>query len=99
MIQTYKIVHGLDDVNKSLWFQHVTETSERLTRQSADIIFNLTSKNSKLELRRNCFSYRVVNSWNKLPQDVKSAKNVIVFKNEYDQYIRSTMITGIYSQT
>ena len=65
MIQTYKIVHGLDDVNKSLWFQHVTETSERLTRQSADIIFNLTSKNSKLELRRNCFSYRVVNSWKK----------------------------------
>ena len=98
MIQTYKIVHGLDDVDKSLWFQHVAETSERLTRQSADIL-NLKPKNSKLELRRNCFSSRVVNSWNKLPQDVKSAKNVIVFKNKYDQYIRSTMITGIYSQT
>ena len=34
LIQTIKIVHGLDDVDKSLWFQHVAETSERITRQS-----------------------------------------------------------------
>lgn len=90
MIQTYKIIHGLDDVDKSLWFEQVAETSERLTRQSADIL-NLKPKNSKLELRRNCFSNRVVNSWNKLPQDVKSGKNVNVFKNKYDNYTRSTM--------
>ena len=76
MIQTYKIVHGLVDVAKSLWFQHAAETSELLTRQSADV-FNLKpKKKSKLELRRNCFSNRVINSWNKLPQDIKSAKNV-----------------------
>ena len=43
MIQTYKIVHGLDDVDKSLWFQHVAETNKHLTRQSGDI-FNLKLK-------------------------------------------------------
>ena len=99
MIQTYKIVHGLVNVDKSLWFLHAAETSELLTRQSADI-FNLKpKKKSKLELRRNCFSNSVINSWNKLPQNIKSTKNVYVFKNKYDHYIRSTMITGIYSQT
>ena len=63
LIQTYKIFHGLDDVDKSLWFQHVAETSERITRQSADIL-NLKPNNSNLELRRNHFSNRVVNPWN-----------------------------------
>ena len=48
LIQTFKIVHGLDDVDKSPWFQHVAETSERITRQSADTL-NLKPRNSKLE--------------------------------------------------
>ena len=91
LIQTYKIVHGLDDVGKSLLFQHVAETSERITGQSADIL-NLKPRNSKLEPRRNCFSNRVLNSWNKLPQDVKSTKNINVFKNKYDHWDQFTNI-------
>ena len=79
LIQTYKIVHGLDDVDKSLWFQHVAETSESITRQSADIL-NLKPSHSKLELRRNRFSNRVVNSWNKLPQDVNPPKILMYSK-------------------
>ena len=86
-----------------IWHEKaMAETSERITRQSADIL-NLKPRNSKLELRRNCFSNRVVNSWNKLPQDVKSAKNINEFNNNdhlfNDHYIGSTMITGINSQT
>ena len=60
-----------------MWFQHEAETRERITRQSADIL-NLKPSHSKLELRRNCF--RVVNSWNKLPQDVNPPKILMYSK-------------------
>ena len=36
---------------------------------------------TKLQIKK---SNNVVNSWNKLQQDIKSAKNENVFKNKYD---------------
>jgi hypothetical protein len=36
-----------------------------------------------LEVRRNFFSNRVVDSWNQVPIDVKNARNVGMFKRLY----------------
>ena len=39
---------------------------------------------SRLDIRKNCFSQRVVEPWNSLPSVVKNATSVNNFKNLYD---------------
>jgi len=41
-----------------------------------------------LELRRNFFSQRVVNAWNKLPDEVIDVKTVNAFKQALDEFDR-----------
>ena len=38
-------------------------------------------------------------NWALIINQILATVNVNVFKNKYEQYIRSTMVTGIYSQT
>lgn len=81
LTQVYKIVHGKDDVESSTWFKHVDQ-SDRVTRSASDSL-NLVQPRSRLDLRRNFFSNRVVEGWNNLPPDLKRAKNTQCFKNGY----------------
>ena len=37
------------------------------------------------DMRRNSFSYRVVDQWNNLPFELKTAESVNCFKNNYDK--------------
>ena len=42
---------------------------------------NLIKPNARLEIRRNFYSNRVIDSWNRLPLDVKRATSTNQFKN------------------
>jgi ribonuclease P/MRP protein subunit RPP40 len=81
MLQTFKIVRGIDRVDSSTWFQLAAQTG-RATR-SADDPLNLRPKTTRLEIRRNFFSSRVIESWNQVPSTMKNAKTVGGFKREY----------------
>jgi hypothetical protein len=81
MVQTFKIVTGKDLVKKETWFKSVTETG-RPTRSAADPL-NLRPQASRLEIRRNFFSQRVIEDWNNVPAELKQAKNVKCFKRGY----------------
>ena len=48
--------------------------------------YKLNKPKSRLEIRRNFFSLRVINEWNKLPNDVVEATSINMFKNRYDRY-------------
>ena len=85
MLQTFKIIHGFDDVKSDTWFNTVGSGEHRLTRLTADPL-NLMPSRSRLELRANFFSQRVVNLWNSLPGEVKNARNPKMFKNIYQRY-------------
>ena len=37
------------------------------------------------------FSSRIIEQWNKLPEDVVTSKNVNIFKNRYVKHINKTM--------
>ena len=50
---------------------------------------NFVKQQANGDLRRNFFSFRVVDEWNKLPSAVKNAKNVNNFKNLYDSWVKS----------
>jgi hypothetical protein len=90
MLQTFKILRGIDRVDHKTWFQLAAETG-RATR-SADDPLNLRLKASRLEVRRHFFSNRVVEDWNLVPSTVKNARTVSAFKKAYKK-LRAEMVT------
>jgi hypothetical protein len=46
-----------------------------------DRLHNLRQKAARLEVRKNFFSNRVIDSWNQLPSQVKNMKTVSSFKH------------------
>ena len=94
MIQTYKIMNGIDDVDYHTWFTKVHECHQK-TRQAVCVdedgvvheSMNLLKPKANLEVRKNFFSCRVVDSWNNLPTIVQGATDVQDFKEKYDEYV------------
>ena len=81
MAQVYKIVHGKDDVNKDTWFK-LTSDNGRVTRAAADPL-NIKGTVSRLDIRKNFFSQRVVEPWNSIPPALKSVSSVSAFRKGY----------------
>ena len=76
----FKYIKGIDNVDYKEFFQ-LTDNSR--TRGHS---FKIIKVRSRLEIRRNFFSQRVVNKWNELPQYVVEAESVNTFKNRLDSY-------------
>ena len=86
MIQTCRIIHGLDNVEIGTWFQLASDRSREgavNTRQSRDMT-RLVEGESHYENRRHFFSQRVPNRWNSLPQATREQTTVLGFKAAYD---------------
>ncbi len=79
LIETFKILRGHEDVEPSTWFKLVPQERTRLTRMSADGLC-LQRVQTRLDLRRNFFSSRVVEPWNRLPEQTRRSPNVSSFK-------------------
>ena len=79
MIQVYKIVHELIGIKKEILF--IMGNVETGTRGN---IFKLQKARFTIKTRENAFSNRVVNTWNKLPDEVVNAKSVNEFKSGVD---------------
>ena len=50
-------------------------------------MYNIRGVNDRLDIRRNSFSQRVVNTWNLLPDSMKGVGTVLIFKTEYDEWV------------
>ena len=70
MIQVYKIMHGIDKVDKDKFF---TVNRYSATRGHS---LKLFKKRSRLLFRANSFSNRVVDSWNSLTEDIVNAPSL-----------------------
>ena len=94
LIQTYKILHQVDDIPVSTFFtiaganhSHATRFAGPSDQQTSAL--NLAvhpSRLNQLDVRRYFFSQRVVNEWNALPNYVKHANSVNDFKNKFDNF-------------
>ena len=80
LIQAFKIIKGIDKVHYSKFF---TLNVDRRTRGHK---FKLLKKRTRLDIRKNFFSQRVVSAWNKLPDRVVEVNSVNAFKNELDRF-------------
>jgi hypothetical protein len=80
--EMFKIMRGISNVNYNTWFDTVAATAGgRQTRLAADPL-NVKLPPARLEIRRNFFSVKICEKWNKLPGKVKESKNVRQFKME-----------------
>ena len=80
LIETFKIMNGIDRIARNKFFELNTGSRTRGHK------FKLAKQRSRLEIRRNYFSQRVVNNWNKLPDNVINASTVNTFKNRLDKF-------------
>jgi len=80
LIETYKIVTVKKRIETKNFFTfHVGKYNTR------GHCYKLETKRSRLELRQNFFSQRVVVHWNKLPESVVTAESVNAFKNRLNK--------------
>ena len=78
LIQTYKILKNIDDIDSENLF---TKSLVTKTRNSQDKLY-LSHCNTNL--RKYCFTNRVIMHWNALSPSIKSAPNLNKFKNLLD---------------
>ena len=88
LIETYRILRGLDRMDLGSMFPLVGKTRIRGHN------LRLKGRSFKTEMRRKFFSQRVVNLWNSLPQKVLEARSLSVFKTELDMFLINKGIRG-----
>ena len=92
MIEVFKILKGVDDVDRATWFTMANEgeTKNNLlcnTRVSSDHL-KVIKPRWNYDLREKNFSVRVCDDWNNLPISVRNAGSRNSFKNSYDDWYK-----------
>ena len=79
LIEVFKILRGLTRIDPSeFWEVRPARNGERLVKEMA--------ANGRRQ-RHSFFSYRVVQKWNLLPVELKTAPSLNCFKNRLDERI------------
>ena len=76
LIQFYKIINGVSDINFNDYFTFKSH-QYNLRRNSRQVQSNFNFKNQKFD---QCFFLRIVKYWNALPEDVVVAPSIEVFR-------------------
>ena len=88
LIETYRIVKGLDRVDVERMFPLVGES---WTRGHS---LRIKGRSFRKEMRRNFCCRMVVNLWNSLPQTAVEATRMDIFKAEIDRFLISMGVRG-----
>ena len=80
MIQTFKIIKGIEYIPSERFFKVCKESSTR------GHSLKLEKPRCKTTVRQRHFSQGIINDWNSLPERVVAAKDVNQFKTRIDQY-------------
>jgi hypothetical protein len=86
MAQVYKLVHGIDKVERIKLFDHVQEGRTRL---AADPL-NMRTGVSRTDVRKNFFTQRVAVDWNRIERTDKNASSIQTFKSAYRNLLSTT---------
>ena len=83
LLEVFKMVKGISKVDYTTFFELAKNNR---TRGHA---YKLVKLRSRIDIRKNFFSQRVINGWNKLPAWVVEAQTVNSFKNRYDKHCKN----------
>ena len=75
----FKVMKGIVDLNYTTFFKLSTNN----TRGHE---LKLFKQRSRLNVRRNFFSQRIVESWNALPEEIVNCTTVLHFEKLYDSF-------------
>ena len=81
LIQVFKMLRGMDKIKFEDFFE--VRNSNRLRGHSQ----TLKKQKYRLDVKKNYFCNRVVDSWNKLPESVIGASNLTLFKKNLDEWM------------
>ena len=84
LIQAYRVFNRVDDVDPSVWFNMAQPGEGEIPTRHKQGFLNVKRGDGKGDLRKNFWSHRVVLPWNGLPDNVKRAESLNVFKNGID---------------
>ena len=76
LVICFKIMHNLVCIDKNLFFEI---NNNNYTRGHT---FRIRKQRCQLDIRKYCFSQRVVNVWNNLTSEAVNADNICIFKNK-----------------
>ena len=90
MIKTYKTIIGLNRVDKNNRFRFRDQSNSKATRSTVSVsgVEQRERKDVLLKKTKNCFSVRVVDQWNAIPDKIKTQKSINDFKDKYDEWMR-----------
>jgi ribonuclease P/MRP protein subunit RPP40 len=80
MIETFKIIRGIYNIDKEDFFNI---NSHSTTRGHPFKIIKPTINSS---IRKNYFTFRIINTWNSLPENIVLAPSLNAFKNRLDKF-------------
>ena len=80
MLQTYRIMTGIDRINPESLFSMSSVTRTRGHN------LKIFKQRCSTKLRQNFFSQRVIEHWNALPVSVVEAPNINIFKNRLNEH-------------
>jgi hypothetical protein len=80
LIEVFKIMKGLEDVNKEKFF-----TMDKGCMRGHEL--ELFKPSCRLDCRKYAFSNRIINMWNSLPLNIIACNTVYSFKHKIDVYL------------
>jgi len=83
MIQVFKILNDSNDI----YPEKFLELCDRIGRGNS---LKLFKRRSNLDISKYCFTSRVVDAWNALPDAVVLSADVNAFKNNFDHFMRDS---------
>ena len=86
MIQVWKYVHGVNPGLTNL-FQMAGTQHQRVSRHTGNPL-NICRQNARLDVRKNFFTVRSIDNWNRLPNYVKAQTDLVEFKKTFDNITR-----------
>jgi hypothetical protein len=81
MIQTFKFINGVGNINIENLFTKMDSRDQIRTRQATGKD-NLRTLVARTDIRKNSFAVRVVSRWNNLPDEIKNSRTVQEFKRK-----------------
>ena len=84
--EMFKIIKGTGSLNPEDLFRK-PETRTGVATRSADDPHFLQIPKTKLEIRKNSFTVRIIDKWNALPHEMKSLEKIHQFKRALNNYL------------
>ena len=94
MIVIYKILNNLIDINMNDFFTISDIHKQYELRRHT--FYLKGSNDARTTIRRNFFSFRSINTWNKLPNHIVSSPNLSIFKSRINKFSLSNIYKFVY---